>query len=144
MRRTSCSLKHEYRIPESGVNKYTCLSDACQKVYQGEWVWDGKLPEVNTSPLMDHKVPRGQRQVKLLNCWRKRISVCERKSECTTYSLSVSKPCSLYSSSCFIQARSSFSLFTWDAQTGEENKSYSYQNQHCWSNKSLPRNTVFS
>lgn len=36
-----------------------------------------------------------------------------------THSLSVSKPCSLYSSSCFIQARSRFSLFTWEeAETG--------------------------
>lgn len=50
---------------------------------------------------------------------RQRSRTDEDTGNFKTHSLSVSKPCSLYSSSCFIQARSRFNLFTWEeAETG--------------------------
>lgn len=44
-----------------------------------------------------------------------------RASGCT-YSFSVSKPCSLYSSSCLMQARSLFSLLTWTKEISSDIK----------------------
>lgn len=117
IKRGGGSLKGEDRIPESGVNKYTCCSGALQKVFQGEWDWLESFQTWIRVHVWTTNSPLGRyRYNSSPALWRKWISVCERTSECTTYSLSVLKPCSLYCSSCFIQARSRFSLFTWDTE----------------------------